>query len=336
MTTDLAPSHWPVYGHDWAVDFLRKSMAHRRTRHAYLLLGPQNIGKTQLAHAYAMTLMCEHEDEAARPCMQCASCKRVISGNHPDMLYSHTDDNTGALRIDAIRDVMRMIALKPFSSRYRIAVFEDFDNARPQAQDALLKTLEEPPPHAVILLLAQSTEHIMTTITSRCQMLRLRPAPGEVVREVLRMHGATDDHADLIARLSNGRIGWALQALQDDSILADRDQMLDMLRDAIQGNRAAKFAIADELAKLPKPSVRYILETWQTYWRDLLLLTENSPVKPCNSDRRTELEQVVVRMLPEDALKALMATRELLLRTLNTNANVRLALETMFLDYPLL
>ncbi|MCA9886117.1 MAG: hypothetical protein KC708_24255, partial [Anaerolineae bacterium] len=136
--------------------------------------------------------------------------------------------------------------------------------------------------------------------------------------------------------LSNGRIGWALQALQDDSILADRDQMLDMLRDAIQGNRAAKFAIADELAKLPKPSVRYILETWQTYWRDLLLLTENSPVKPCNSDRRTELEQVVVRMLPEDALKALMATRELLLRTLNTNANVRLALETMFLDYPLL
>ncbi|QPC83548.1 DNA polymerase III subunit delta' [Phototrophicus methaneseepsis] len=334
MMNDRALNPWPVYGHDWAVTFLQKSLAHHRIRHAYLFLGPENIGKRQLAHAFAMALMCENEDEFARPCMQCASCKRILSGNHPDMLYSQADDNTGALRIDAIRDVMRLIALKPFSSSYRIAIFEDFDNARPQAQDALLKTLEEPPPHAVIILLAQSTEHIMSTITSRCQVLRLRPASTDTVQEVLRIQGATDEQADLIGRLSNGRIGWALEALHDEAVLADRDQMLTMLYEAIMGNRAARFAVADELAKLPKQSVRYILETWQTYWRDLLLLSENSPVKPCNSDRRAELEQIVVRLQPEAALHALQATRELLLKTLNTNANVRLALEAMFLDYP--
>jgi DNA polymerase-3 subunit delta' len=309
-------------------------MANRRTRHAYLLLGPENIGKKQLAHAFTMALLCEHEDEFARPCMQCPSCKRVLSGNHPDILYSQTDDKTGALRIDAIRDVMRLIALKPFAASYRIAIFEDFDNARPQAQDALLKTLEEPPPHAVIILLAQSTEHIMSTITSRCQILRLRPSSNETVQEVLRVHGATDEQATLLSRLSNGRIGWALEALRDEAVLADREQMLTMLYEAILGNRAKRFAIADDLSKLPKPSVYYVLETWQTYWRDLLLLVEGSPVKPCNSDRRAELEQIAVRLTPQDALHALQATRELLLKTLNTNANVRLALEAMFLDYP--
>lgn len=329
--------NWPVWGHDWAVEFLRKSMAHGRNRHAYLITGTSSIGKNQLAHAFAMALNCTHEDPAQHPCGECRSCRLIYSGNHPDMLYSETDAKSGQLKIDTIRDVMRLLALKPFDSRYRVAIFDDFDAAQPRAQDALLKTLEEPAPHAVLILLAQSTERVMSTITSRCQIVPLRPVPQETVQNFLQMHGAEEDRANLLARLSNGRIGWALNALREDVVMQEREDMLAMLENILSSNRAGRFAIAedmDKLARKDKGAVRNLLETWQTYWRDVLLLAEGSPVKPCNSDRHVQIQQIVQRIQPEDALRALKATRSTLNETLKTNASVRLALEVLFLDYP--
>lgn len=328
---------WPVWGHDWAVEFLRKSMSHKRTRHAYLITGTRDIGKMALATAFAMALNCTHPDESLRPCQQCRSCKLIYSGNHPDMLYSQSDERTGQLKIDAIREVMRNLALKPYDSRYRVAIFQDFDRAQPRAQDALLKTLEEPPGYAVLIVLAQGTEGLMSTITSRCQIVPLRPVPMAEVERVLKMHGADEARATLLARLSNGRIRWALNALRDDAVLEERDERLNRLREVISGNRAHRFAIADELDKIArkdKPALSDLLETWQTYWRDVLLLAENSPVKPCNSDRHVEIQQLVQTIQPDDALRALHATRHLLHTVLPTNANLRMALEVMFLDYP--
>lgn len=329
--------NWPVWGHDWAVEFLRTSMAHGRNRHAYLITGTRSIGKNQLAHAFAMALNCTHEDPSQHPCGECRSCRLIYSGNHPDMLYSETDEKTGQLKIDTIRDVMRLLALKPFDSRYRVAIFDNFDAAQPRAQDALLKTLEEPAPHAVLILLAQSTERVMSTITSRCQIVPLRPVPQETVHDFLMMHGAEEDRATLLARLSNGRIGWALNALRDEVVMQEREDMLSMLEDIISSNRTGRFAIAenmDKLARKDKMAVSNLLETWQTYWRDVLLLTEGSLVKPCNSDRHVQIQQIAQRIQPADALRALKATRTTLNETLKTNASVRLALEVLFLDYP--
>jgi DNA polymerase-3 subunit delta' len=328
---------WPVYGHDWAIDFLQTSLKNHRNRHAYLITGTNNIGKNRLAHSFAMALNCENEDESLRPCGKCRSCRLIHSGNHPDMLYSERDERTGALKIDAIRDVMRLLALKPFSSRYRIAIFEGFDNAQPRAQDALLKTLEEPPPHAVLLVLAQSTENIMPTITSRCQLIPLRPVPQATVKQILLNEGASEEYASLLAPLSSGRVGWALNALHDESVMIERNDMLNRLHEAIQGNRAVRFKIAEDLdkvAKKDKQAMELLLEQWQSYWRDILLLAEDSHIKPCNIDRKIELQQVVQMIQPKDALKALQATRKLLGETLKTNANIRMAFEVLFLDYP--
>ena len=97
MTTTTLPHHWPVYGHDWAVNHLRKSMAHQRVRHGYLLVGPASVGKDTLARAFAMALNCRHPDPAQHPCGECRSCQLIASGNHPDMIYSETDASTGAL-----------------------------------------------------------------------------------------------------------------------------------------------------------------------------------------------------------------------------------------------
>ncbi len=321
--------HWPIYGHDWAVEHLRRGMAHGRTRHAYLIVGPESVGKNTLAHALAQALNCT--DENARPCGHCRSCMLIASGNHPDILYSQLDG--AVLKIEEVRSVTSRIALKPYEARYRVAILRDFDRAQPRAQDALLKTLEEPPPNAVLILLAPTTDSLLSTIVSRSQVISLRPIPAEVIQAMLvERWNADPEQAALLARLSGGRMGWAIRALEDPSLLDQRQEALDLLEQAVSLNRAGRFALAEDLSK-EKLGLAPLLELWQTYWRDVLLISEDSDVPITNIDREDSLRQLARQIAPEDALKALNATRETL-RQLVYNLNLRLALEVMFLDYP--
>jgi DNA polymerase-3 subunit delta' len=325
--------HWPLYGHDWAVEHLRKALANGRVRHAYLITGSESLGKETLARCFAMALNCTHTDEALRPCGECRSCQRIVSGNHPDVLYAEHDATTGALKIEEVRAVMQRLALKPYEARYRVAIFRDFDHARPQAQDALLKTLEEPAPHAVLILLAPSSESLLPTIISRSQVMTLHPVPQATVQAVLMEHTEIDpQQADLLARLSSGRIGWALQAAADPGMLELRQVALTLLEDVLEGNRSQRFALADDLSK-DKLALVPLLELWQTYWRDVLLLCAGAPVPLANIDREATLQPLARTLDRGSALRALQATRTIL-GQLTTNVNLRLALEVLFLDYP--
>ena len=336
MTTQEQITHnWHIYGHDWAVNFLRNGLLNGRTRHAYLITGTRSIGKMTLAQNFAMALNCQHEDITQRPCFQCKACKSTLSSNNPDLIYSQTDES-GRLKIDEVRRVTHLLALKPYASRYRIAIFDDFDMADPRTQDALLKTLEEPASYAVLILLAQSTDRILSTITSRSQVVPLLPVPLELIKQHLMNLNAEENQADLIARLSSGRVGWALAALEDEDVLTFRADMLDMLRDIIASNRVERMKIADQISRKmgrDKPLLRYVLEIWQTYWRDVLLESYDSPVKPCNSDRREEIRALALRIDSGEAYQALDATRRTF-QSLSTNANVRLMLDVLLLDYP--
>lgn len=324
---------WPVYGHDWAVEYLRKGIRHDRIRHAYLITGTESVGKSTLATAFAMALNCEQPTPDARPCGECRACKLIRAGNHIDMLYSETDANTGVLKIDTIRSVTNRIAMKPYEARYRVAIFADFDHAQPRAQDALLKTLEEPPPYAVLILLASSLEPILPTITSRSQVIRLRPVSTEMIHNVLMQdYGADNVQAALLSGLSGGRIGWAINTIQQPELLDQRQMALDLLDQILAADRKGRFDLANDLAN-DKPALAQLLELWLTYWRDLLHKTEGSTVRLSNADRQIQIEQAVYSLRPEEALTALQATRGLL-NQLAFNINLRLALEVMLLAYP--
>jgi DNA polymerase-3 subunit delta' len=308
-------------------------MANARIRHAYLIAGPESVGKETLARAFAMALNCQHPDPARHPCGECRSCSLILSGNHPDILYSELDPTTGALKIEEIRGITQRIALKPFEARYRVAILRDFDHAAPRAQDALLKTLEEPPPYALLILLAEAAEALLPTINSRSQVLPLRPIPATTVRDVLvEEYGADAEQATLLARLSGGRLGWAISALREPSMLEQRTEALDLLESLIGMNRAKRFDAAEDLAK-DKTALQTLLELWQTYWRDLVLLCEGSRLTPMNYDRAERLERLAAMLSPREAIDALEATGELL-RLLNLNINTRLALEVTLLSYP--
>ena len=325
--------NWPVYGHDGAVDFLVRGMTNGRLRHAYLIVGAPSTGKRTLARTFAMALNCEDADPARRPCGECRTCKLITSGNHPDVMTTETDPSTGALKIEAIRGITSRIAMKPYQARSRVAILPDFDHAQPRAQDALLKTLEEPPDYAVLVLLADSTESILPTILSRSQIVQLRPAAASVVREVLVQRlSLGSEQADSISRFSGGRVGWALRAAQDESILQARAEALDLLESIIGMTRGQRFSLADKLSN-DKAALAERLELWLTYWRDVLLQAEGTPVKVCNVDRRAAIERLLYTVDSDQARAALHATRALLDR-LSYNINLRLALEVMLLDYP--
>src|SRR5829696_3324812 len=119
----MSSGNWQVYGHDWAIEHLRKGIAHWRIRHAYLIVGAESFGKETLARAFASTLNCTNSD--VQPCGECSSCKRIASGNHPDIVYSERESETSPLKIEEIRSVTQRLALKPFEARYRIAIFRD-------------------------------------------------------------------------------------------------------------------------------------------------------------------------------------------------------------------
>ena len=333
--TPDSTANWGMVGHEWAVGFLRRGLLNRRTRHAYLFTGARALGKMRLARTFAMALNCEHESLAGRPCGRCRACQNISAANSPDLILPAADAS-GQLKIDAIREVSRLLALKPYAARYRIAIFDDFDLTAPLAQDALLKTLEEPPPSAVLMLLAQSAERILPTIRSRAQNIPLRPLPLPIIKSHLMAGGIDEDRADLIARLSSGRIGWALAALEDDEALAFRQDKLELLRDVLAGGRLERIKIAEKMSRdvgRDKPRLRNILEIWQTYWRDVLLESHGSPVKPCNSDRKDEIRSLAMDMDAAAARRAMRATRRTL-DALRTNANLRLALDVLFLEYP--
>ena len=326
-----AESSWPVIGHEHAVARLRQSLRHGRARHAWLLSGSAGLGRHTLARSFAMALNCQAA-APARPCQTCRPCRRILAGNHVDLLYAEQDSG-GVLRIDAIRAVLRGLALRPFEARHRVAIFRDFERVQPRAQDALLKTLEEPPPAAVLILIATSANALLPTITSRCQRLVLRPLPFATLHAALVQRGVDEPRAELLARLSGGRVGWALRALSEETALQQRAEALDLLEDCLGGNRADRFAHAQQLARRSRPELRALLEQWQTLWRDLLLLCSDSAVPRVNSDRAASLGALAQGMQVAEVLRALNATR-LLMTGLRSNMQLRLALEVLLLEYP--
>ena len=334
--TYITSDNWHVSGHQWAVDYLQKSMQNQRTRHAYLVAGPAHIGKTLLAVRFMQALNCTSED-GPRPCGECRICRHIGAGYHADLMVAEVDDKTGSLRIDAVRDVVSRMALRPFEARYRIALFPAFDRASGQVQDALLKTLEEPPDYTVLILVADDLRPILPTITSRSQMLKLRPVPTEQVRQTLLASGASADDAHLLSHLSGGRVGWALDVLQDRERLAVREEALTMLTDAVQGSRKVRFDIAERLdatARKDRASLTDTIEMWQSYWRDVLHAALGSQVAPGHIDREQQTHMWAAMLGAYAVHRALLDTRDLLQRTLQTNARVQLAVEAMMLNYP--
>ncbi len=322
---------WGIVGHEWAVRFLRRAVGSGSVFHAYLFTGPPGVGKATLARALASALLCQGEGEP--PCSACRACRLVASGSHPDLHIIESERPGARLKIDQVRDLQRQLALTPVEGRWRVAILRRFEEATTSAVNALLKTLEEPPPYVVLVVLSTDADRLLPTIVSRCQQVPLRPLPVAAVRQALveRWH-AGPEQAELMAHLSGGRLGWAVRTLKDKKTLQRRAQRLDDLDRLLAASAIERFRYAEKLGRDPV-ATQETLDLWIGWWRDVLLLAAEADAPLTNVDRQSTLRDHARRFGVEQSAAVLEALRSAADR-LKRNANARLTLEVLMLDLP--
>lgn len=323
---------WDIFGHDWAVEMLRQHIQHAALRHAYLFTGPAGVGRRSLAVRLAQVIQCQAPAAPGVPCRTCRACKQIEAGQNIDLMVVQAEAEGGTLKVEQAREVTRFLSLKPYASPFKIALFLRFEEANPNAQNALLKTLEEAPAHALLLLTAENAEQLLPTIVSRCEVLRLRPTRAEAVKEFLVSKGIDSEKARLLGHLSGGRPGYALRLAADEKSLAFRGEKLDDLRELLKAKRRARFAYAEKLAK-EKETFRQALFIWLSFWRDAMLRAAGSQSPLTNLDRAEEVERLAGRLSLAEA-RGLTQRCERAIEQLEKNVNARLLAEVTLMDWP--
>ena len=325
-------SNWNLIGHEWAVDMLKKHVIHDTTRHAYLFAGPPGLGRRTLALRFAQALNCQTPIEAGIPCGECRDCKQIASMQHADLTVTQAEAEGGTMKVDQIRDARKTLTYKPYQSKYRVALFLRFQEANDSAANALLKTLEEAPSYAVLILTADNPEQLLPTIVSRCEVLRLRPLKVEQVRQALEDKGFESGQSNLISHLSGGRFGYARRLLESETMLGVREERLNDLQTLMSASRVEKFSYAEKLSK-DRDSMRQAVLIWLSYWRDVMLRTAQAESPLVNVDRNLEIEDVASRMDLPSARRVVTGFEEAL-EKMERNVNSRMLAEVLLLDLP--
>ena len=200
-----------VVGHKNIIKYIQNAVTADAVSHAYILNGERGSGKKLLANLFAMSMQCQNRAEDGDACGKCQSCKQAMSGNHPDIIRV-THEKPNSISVDDIRtQVNDDIVIRPYSSKYKVYIIADADMMTVQAQNALLKTIEEPPSYAVIMLLTENAELLLPTIRSRCVMMKLRNIKDQLVKKYLMEQLEVPDYkADVCVAFAQGNMGKAI------------------------------------------------------------------------------------------------------------------------------
>jgi DNA polymerase-3 subunit delta' len=327
-----------MLGHEWAVDMLHQHVARGDVRHAYLFCGPPGLGRRTLALRLAQALNCTKPIAVGIPCGVCRDCKQIEAMQHPDMNVIQSVDGDGlpkeggTLKVDQVREVQHSLSLKPYQARYRVALFLRFQEANDNASNALLKTLEEAPAHAILLLTADTPEQLLPTIVSRCEILRLRALPVGAIEADLLGRGVDEERARLLAHISGGRPGYARKLVEDATVLERREERLNDLQTLFPASRVEKFSYADKLSR-DKDAMRQAILFWLSYWRDVMLRVAQAETPLVNIDRNMEIEFLAGRLELSTA-RRVVNDLESALEKMDRNVNSRLLAEVLLLDLP--
>jgi DNA polymerase-3 subunit delta' len=316
-----------IIGHDKQIEYLGNAMRNGRLAQAYLFVGKDGIGKKLVALNLAKALNCGRNNEDA--CDECTSCLKIDRLRHPDVLL--IEPHGQWIRIDQIRDLQRELNHRPFEGKRRVCIVVDSDRMRQEAANALLKILEEPPPHTVLVLLASNWDLMLPTITSRCQRIPFNPLPIQRIAEVIRSRLALkEEEAHIMASLAEGSLGKAL-GMDPDLVLRARKGIIGKIMDLPSYGAEQILGFAEELAT-GNQDLSTLLNIIQGWYRDLLIYKERQSVAQLiNVDLLHEIKGTA----PRADTPSLIHNMEVIqgaLWNLDRNANRQITLEALLLD----
>jgi len=330
---------WNICGHEAATAFLKEHTQPEKLRHAYLITGPEGVGRTTLALAFIKALNCLNPPAQGEFCDQCFACRQINARAFSDLTLLTPLEGHQDLRIDQIREMQQALALAPYQAKYRIVLIQDFQRATAAASNALLKSLEEPPARAVLILTADAQESLLETIASRCEILRLRPLPVDAAALCLtEAYQIPPEQAKLLAHLTSGRIGAAVKLYQNPDLVSAYKDALDTLAELLAANRRQRLQFVESLSR-KKGSLREVaanlIAIWLTYWRDVLIASSNAEIALVNQSRQDAIQQVAHQMSFAE-IHTIVEACEKALDQLEKYINPRLVLENLLLNMPIL
>ena len=329
-TVPVARGFAAIAGHDRAISILQAHGRAGRLAHAYCLTGEEAIGKTAVARSLAEELL--------------------LGAGQPSRLEVHpdfwSDDRPEAISIDEIRfhpergaptheqSLQQFLSLKPFVAPLRVALLANAERMTEQAQNCLLKTLEEPPPNTVLLLTTAYPDHLLPTCLSRCQLISLSPVGRPAMVEFVSARQPNDAEADALVGLAHGRPGWALRAMSDRDWVVRMDRWAEQLAALAFEDVDGVLTFAARFGQGPQAEMRLVaadaLRGFTAFLRDAMLL-QAGVLNPMPSERKSALEAWSGRV-PPDHIRASLAAAQRTQLLIDQNVNPRLAMEVMLLD----
>jgi DNA polymerase-3 subunit delta' len=315
-----------IYGHEDIIKSLKKSLDAKSYSHAYIFDGIMGVGKKTLVGIFAKALQCS---DLARPCNECISCRAFDVGNHPDIIYVVPSGR--ALGVDDIREqVGNVVHIRPYKYEHKIFIIHGAEQMSHAAQNALLKTLEEPPSYAVFLLVSENFNNFLPTILSRCVTLKLKPISHELVEKYLKEQGHAVSEARTSAIASGGSIGEAKILIADETFKDHQKEIRDILNSLLGASLWDILLLAKRLEKLKDHSTRS-LNFIQMWYRDALIYKATGSAERF---MQKELEKSVIAFCERMSFRELMAGMDAAHDAgynLSANSNYLLTMEVMLM-----
>lgn len=318
-----------VVGHNNIINYIKNAVKEDMVSHAYIMNGEKGAGKKMLAQLFAVTLLCEKG--GPDPCNECHSCKQAESGNHPDIIKV-THEKPNSISVDDIREqVNNTIMVKPYQGPYKVYIIPQADMMTTQAQNALLKTIEEPPEYAEIMLLTENADTLLPTINSRCVMLKLRNIKDTLIKKFLMETMEIPDYkADMCTAFAQGNMGRAILLANSEHFNEIREEAVTLLT-GIKGMEISEVAAAVKRITAYKLEINDYLDIIMIWYRDVLLYKATKDLDRVVFKDQMQSIAESARTSSYEGVELILEKLEKAKARLKANVNFELVMELLFL-----
>ena len=319
-----------IVGQEQLKEHLENAVRLNKVSHAYIINGERSAGKEFIAKIFAMALQCENRQDSD-PCGECHSCKQALSGNQPDIIFlTHEKPNT--ISVDDIREqINNDVAIKPYSSTKKIYIISEGEKMTIQAQNALLKTLEEPPEYAVIIILTENADMLLSTILSRCVLLNMKPAKdAQIKRFLMETMEIPDYKADVCVAFARGNVGKARLLANSEEFDKVKEDALSLLK-YINDMEINEIVAAIKKINEYKFDVNDYLDILSIWYRDVLLFKATHDANGLVFREEIQAIRKVADKSTYEGIEIIIEDLEKSKQRLKANVNFDLTMELLLL-----